>query len=226
MYSLFIKKNKKKLSMAIGMIVFLVVLIVAVYSFFDESIRYTITVNSQVSFSYSSDLSIKNVYASDPSSAPYVQASNSKYKSFIDYKSAEDKFQFSYPSNFKLSEQAFPGSEILYHVDFQNKSDNSFMGFVQVWNLPYDLGKFLESSKENSLSDFINFKSKEIEVNKMKGYFWDYTVKSAKENFKALEVFLSKGSKMYRISFYIPEKKYTDEDYDMFWKMVNSLKVH
>lgn len=60
----------------------------------------------------------------------------------------------------------------------------------------------------------------------MKGYFWEYTVKSSNENYKTLEVFLSKDSRMYRISFYLPEKNYTDEDYDMFWKMVNSIKVN
>ncbi len=225
MFSLFHANQRKKLVMLIAFIVFTVGIISFVCIFFKENSYYTITVNSQISFSYPMDFSIKNVYASDPASAPYVQASNSKYKSFIDYKSPEDKFHFSYPSNFKLYQQAFPGSEILYHVDFQNKNDNAFTGFVQVWNLPYELNKFLEESKANSLTDFINFKSKEIQINKMKGYFWEYTVKSSKENYKTLEVFLSKDSRLYRISFYIPETEYTNEDLDMFWKMVNSMKV-
>ena len=226
MFSFFHPSQRKKLILLITLIVFSVGIISFVCIFCQGSSYYTITVNSQISFSYPIDFSIKNVYANDPASTPYIQASNSKYKSFIDYKSPEDKFHFSYPSNFKLYQQAFPGSEILYHVDFQNKGDNSFTGFVQVWNLPYELSKFLEESKENSLTDFINFNSKEIEVNKMKGYFWEYTVKGAKENYKTLEVFLSKDSRLYRISFYIPEKNYTDVDYEMFWKMVNSLKVN
>ncbi len=226
MFSLVHASQRKKLIIILAFAVFFIGSITFVRIFLSGNSYYTITVNSQISFSYPMDFSIKNVYASDPASTPYIQASNSKYKSFIDYKSPEDKFHFSYPSNFKLNQQAFPGSEILYHVDFQNKSDNSFTGFVQVWNLPYDLSKFLEESKENSLSDFINFNSKEIEVNKMKGYFWDYTVKGSNENYKTLEVFLSKDSRLYRISFYIPEKNYTKEDYDMFWKMVNSLKVN
>lgn len=225
MFSLFHANQRKKLVMLIAFIVFTVGIISFFRIFFKENSYYTITVNSQISFSYPIDFSIKNVYASDPASAPYIQASNSKYKSFIDYKSPEDKFHFSYPSNFKLYQQAFPGSEILYHVDFQNKNDNAFTGFVQVWNLPYELSKFLEESKANSLTDFINFKSKEIQINKMKGYFWEYTVKSSKENYKTLEVFLSKDSRLYRISFYIPETEYTNEDLDMFWKMVNSMKV-
>ncbi|WP_024834094.1 hypothetical protein [Ruminiclostridium josui] len=226
MLSLFHTSQRKKLILMIAFILFSIGIIYCVCISFYGNSYYTIAVNSQISFSYPLDFSIKNVYASDPASAPYIQANNSKYKSFIDYKSPEDKFHFSYPSNFKLYQQAFPGSEILYHVDFQNKNDNFFTGFVQVWNLPYELSKFLEESKENSLSDFINFNSKEIEVNKMKGYFWEYTVKSSNENYKTLEVFLSKDSRMYRISFYLPEKNYTDEDYDMFWKMVNSIKVN
>lgn len=226
MYSLFHKNHRKNVLMLLAFFVLLAGIIFFASVFFYENSCYTITVNSQISFSYPVDFSIKNVYASDPASAPYIQASNSKYKNFINYKSPEDNFHFSYPSNFKLHQQAFPGSEILYHVDFQNKKDNSFTGFVQVWNLPYELSKFLEESKENSLSEFTNFNSKEIEVNKMKGYFWDYTVKGAKENYKSLEAFLVKDSRLYRISFYIPEKNYTVEDYDMFWKMVNSLKVN
>jgi hypothetical protein len=225
MYFLYVANCRKKLLLIIGIILFWAVLIMGVGILFDDTIKYTVTVNSQISFTCPSDFAITDIYASDINSAPYIQASNSKYKSFVDFYSSEQDFHFTYPSNFKLDQKTFPGSEILYHVDFQNKSDKKFIGFVQVWNLPYPLEKFLESSKENSLSEFINFSSKKITVNDLDGFFWEYTVKSAKENFKCLEVFLSKGTKMYRLSFYIPEKKYSKEDYDMFWKMVNSFKI-
>jgi hypothetical protein len=155
-----------------------------------------------------------------------VQASNSIYKTFIDFKSSEEGFEFSYPSIFEINKKNFPGSEILYHIDFQNKEQKMESGFIQVWSLPYSLEKFLEDSKQAAMVNFIDFSSKKIRVNDLNGYFWEYTVKSPSENYKALEVFLSKNPKIYRISYFLPESNFDNEEYEMFWKMVKSLKVN
>lgn len=216
---------KKKLLTFSLVIVLWILLIIGAGIIFDKTVEYTVSVNSNISFSYPPALSIKNIYAKNSDSAPYIQASNSSYKNFIDFKSPEEGFEFSYPSIFKIDRQIFPGSEILYHIDLQNKQDKTYTGFVQVWHMPYSLEQFLESSKEAAMNEYINFSSKNIKVNNMNGYFWEYSMESATEKYKALEVFLTKGSKFYRISYYMPEKKYTRADYDMFWKMVNSFKV-
>lgn len=216
---------KKKLLTFFLVILLWILLIISAGIMFNKTAEYTVNINSNISFSYPPDLSIKNIYAQNSDSAPYIQASNSSYKKFIDFKSPEEGFEFSYPSIFKIDRQIFPGSEILYHIDLQNKQDKTYTGFVQVWHLPYSLEQFLESSKEAAMNEYINFSSKKIKVNNMDGYFWEYSMESATEKYKSLEVFLTKGSKFYRISYYMPEKKYTREDYDMFWKMVNSFKV-
>jgi len=192
----------------------------------DETVKYTITVNSHLSFSYPATFNISNVYSKADNPAPYLLASNNNYKNFIDSKSIDDGFEFSYPSVFEINKKNFPGSEILYHIDFQNKQERKKSGFVQVWSLPYSLEKFLEDSKKSAMVDFINFSSKKIKVNNLEGYFWEYTNKGTSGNYKALEVFLSKNSKLYRISYFIPEKEYNNDEYDMFWKMVKSLKVN
>lgn len=220
-----VTRYKRKLLIIFAVALLWVLLIMGAGLIFDKSVKYTISINSNISFSYPSTMGISGVYAKNSDASPYIQASNSSYKNFVNFKSTEGGFEFKYPSIFKVSQQKFPGSEILYHIDFLNKKDKSYNGFVQVWNIPTSLEQFLEASKEDSTNEFINFTSKKITVNNLTGYFWDYEMESATEKYKCLEVFLSKGSTMYRISYYIPEKKYSQKDYDMFFNIVNSFKV-
>lgn len=225
MRTIYISNYKRKLFIAAGIVLFWIVVLISAGILIDSAISYTISLNNRISFTYPDNISVSQVYSKDPASAPYLQASNSDYKNFIDFKSEQENFKFSYPSVFEIHQQEFPGSEILYHIDFQNKKDKSRIGFVQVWNLPYSLEKFLENSKENSLAEFIEFSSEKIHANNLDGYLWNYTVKSATGNYKSLEAFFQKDSKLYRISYFIPESKYTQNDYDLFWKMVNSFKI-
>lgn len=225
MHILVVTNFKKKLLMAFLVILFWAIMIAGAAFLIDTSLKYIVTIDNQLSFSYPSSFSISTVYSVDDKATPYIQASNSNYKNFIEFKSLEENFQFSYPSIFQIEKQNFPGSEILYHIELQNKKDKNYVGFVQVWNMPYSLEKFLESSKENSLAEFLSFSSEKVTINNVNGYFWDYTVKSGIGNYRNLEVFLKKGSKLYRISYYIPENKFNEDEYNMFWKMVNSLKI-
>lgn len=216
---------RRKLMVIAAILLLWVLLLIGASRLYDSSVNYTICVNSNISLSYPASMSIRNIYSKYGDASPYIQASNSSYKNFVDFKSPEEGFQFSYHSLFKLDQQVFQGSEILYHIDFQNKEDKKFYGFVQVWSMPYSLEKFLEASQEAAMNEFINFTSRKIKINGLDGYFWDYTMESANEKYKNLEVFLTKGKKFYRISFYIPEKNYGQNDYDMFWKMVESFSV-
>lgn len=220
-----ISNYKRKLLIIFTVVTLWILFIIAAGHLYYSKVQYTLYINSNVSLSYPSTISIKNVYSKYSDSAPYIQASNTNYKNFIEFKSQEEGFEFSYPSIFKLNQQSFPGSEILYHIDFQNKEDRKFYGFVQVWNMPQTLEQFLEASKEAATTEFINFTSKKVKVKGLNGYFWEYTVDSADEKYKALEVFLAKGSRFYRISYYMPEKDYGKNDYDMFWRMVESFKI-
>lgn len=226
MYLILVTNYRKKLLLFFSLLLLWVLILAGTGLLIDETVKYTVTINSNLSFSYPATYTIANIYSKNDNSAPYLQASNSIYKSFIDFKSPEEGFEFSYPSIFEINKQNFPGSEILYHIDFRNKQDKTKGGFVQVWSLPYSLEKFLENSKQSAMVDFINFNSKKIKVNNLDGYFWEYTVKNASENYKALEVFLSKNSRLYRISYFMPEKKYNNDEYEMFWKIVKSLKIN
>jgi len=222
---LIISNYKRKLLIMLATILLWVLMALGIEFLYDSTIQYTISINSSISLTYPSKISIQKIYSKYSDAAPYIQANNSKYKSFVDFKSVEEGFVFSYPSIFKLDQQSFPGSEILYHIDFQNREDKKFYGFVQVWNMPQSLESFLEASKEAAMNEFTDLVTEKITVNGLGGYFWEYTTQSTNEKYKNLEVFLTKGSKFYRISYYIPEKNYSKDEYDMFWKIVDSFKV-
>lgn len=145
---------------------------------------------------------------------------------FSTYSSLKGKFTFLYPSIFSLNEQEFPGSEILYHIDFNDK-ENTVHGLVQVWNLPYSLLDFLYKSKDNSLSNFSDFKFVRANIDDKQGYLWDYLV-STNENakaYKAMEYFFEKDKRIYRISFFSPLSEWSKSKENVFWKMVKSFKV-
>jgi len=226
MYFILVTNYKKKLLLLISILLLWLIIIVGTGLLIGETVKYTITINSNISFSCPATFSISNVYSKNDNSTLYIQASNSNYKNFINFKSSGEGFEFSYPSIFEINKQSFPGSEIMYHVDFQNRQDKTKHGFVQVWDVPYSLEKFLENSKQTAMVNFIDFSSKKIKVNTLDGFFWEYTIKDTSGNYKALEVFLSKDSKLYRLSYFIPQKEYDNDEYDMFWKVVESLKIN
>ncbi|HEY5583920.1 MAG TPA: hypothetical protein VIK78_05445 [Ruminiclostridium sp.] len=226
MYFILVTNFKKKLLLSFSILSLWVLIVVGTGVLIDETVKYTVTVNSNISFSYPATFSISNIFSKNDNAAPYLQASNSNYKKFIDSRSSEAGFEISYPSIFEVNKQNFPGSEILYHIDFRNKQDKAKGGFVQVWSLPYSLEKFLEESKQSAMVDYIDFTTKKIKVNNLDGYFWEYTSKGTSENYKALEAFLSKNSRIYRISYFMPEKEYNTNEYEIFWQIVNSLKVN
>lgn len=200
------------------------VIVWALYAF-GSNVRFTITVDNNMTFSYPNNIIINNIYSNGKIPISTIQASNSAKKATIEINVPEQKLQFSYPSTFKISKQDFPGSDIIYHIDFTNKEKKGSTGFIQVWNMPYSLDNFLKNSKENSLAEFLEFNSSKVNVNGLDGYLWEYTVKSSEGNFKGLEVFLQKDSKLYRVSYFIPESLYTIQDKNTFNQIVNSLKV-
>lgn len=143
---------------------------------------------------------------------------------FLHFKSPEGQFEFSYPSSFILSEKDFLGSEILYHIEFQEGTTNS-RGFVQVWNLPGSLSDFLQKSKASSMLNYVTFLSKAIKIHQMPGYSWEYTLLTQNNQLlKGMEVFLKKEDRMLRITYFVPMQQWNGALRNIFWKMAHSLK--
>lgn len=220
---LLLKEYKKIIILISSILVLSLMIIVGLKILVDKTNKYTVILDN-LSISYPMAFTISDIYSNNDI-APYIQTSNSSCKSFLNYKCTEEGFEFSYPSAFEINPLSFPGSEILCHVDFNNKDNKSKNGFVQVWNLPYSLEEFLENSKKNSMVDFIDFNSKKININNLNGYFWEYSFNSPSGKFKSLEVFLLKNSKLYRVSYFMPLNEYNTDEYDMFWDIVKSLKT-
>lgn len=198
--------------------------------FLNNSLIFNITIDNSFKFSYPIAFYIDNIYINESLSNATV-SSNTSFKRpvsqiFSTYTSLTGKFSFSYPSAFLLSQKDFPGSDILYHIDFHNATDNSH-GFVQVWALPYSLEDFLEKSKSASLQTYKNFKSKPVNINNNPGILWDYSVLGNDGRYiKGSEVFFKKDGRMYRISYFIPETNWNKTQSDIFWSIANSFKTY
>jgi hypothetical protein len=208
-----------------GWILFFVILGVVL----KNNVLYNVTINKSLAFSYPFDMQVYNIFINEQYSLDTIETtlplSRSNIKKFSNFTSLEGKFSFEYPSVFSLSQQEFSGSEILYHIDFKSKT-NSIKGFVQVWNLQYPLEEFLAQSKSTSQLNFKDFDSKPVNVNGLSGYFWDYSLISGSgSNIKGNEVFLQRDKTMYRISYFVPQELWTQEQEDTYKKIVNSFKV-
>jgi len=198
-------------------------------SFFSKSLIMNLTINNYLSFSYPLKYTVENIYVSSALDDNSIQTSLSFKKpatqKFSDYKSIKGNFSFSYPSLFELSEKEFEGAEILYHIDFADKA-KSVHGLVQVWSLQDSLGDFLNNSKSLSEQNFKYFNSSALSLNGNKGYYWDYIIATNKDNYKASEVFLEKNNRVYRISYFVPRKKWDKYHEDIFWGIVKSFKTY
>lgn len=198
--------------------------------FINYSLLMNVTVNNYLSFSYPLAFELDGIYVNEQQNEESIHT-NSNFQrplriQFSNYKSLEGKFSFNYPSLFELVQKDFAGSDILYHIDLRNKSENTH-GFVQVWNMPYSLEEFLSKSKSASQQNYKFFMSKPVTVNTMPGYYWDYSVMGSDgKYYKGMEVFLKKENFMYRISYFVPEAQWNKSQYNIFWNMVNSFKTN
>jgi hypothetical protein len=230
LYVIFIKNYRNKalwagISLSLCLIVFLVVSL-----FMRHNLACNITINDAVSFSCPLSFEVGNVYINEQNEENSVQTSIAFRKpllqKFNSFSSLKGKFSFSYPSLFSTSEKTFAGSDILYHVELENKAAGSH-GFVQVWNLPHPLEDFLQASFQTSQQVYKNFKKSTITVTGLPGYFWDYVVLGSDGTYyKASEVFFQNGAQMYRLSYFCPEQSWDAVQEQIFWDMATSLRIH
>ena len=225
-----IRNYKKKLVIFSVIFVLWLLTVLASSLITNSGLFFHVTINDYLSFSHPYSLKVENIFVNDKIANNAVKTSMSFSQQitqkFSTYKSFEGKFSFDYPSMLTLIQKDFAGSDILYHIDLQNKTHPSH-GFVQVWNLPHPLKKFLEKSKASSQQDYKYFESVPVSINDIPGYHWSYSVKGTDDKYyKGNEVFLQKGEKMYRISYFVPENLWNESQSKMFWKIVNSFKVY
>ncbi|MDR0287270.1 MAG: hypothetical protein LBI03_06165 [Clostridiales bacterium] len=133
--------------------------------------------------------------------------------------------QIKYPSAFAIKEENFAGSEITYHLDFNGKNDGIY-GYFQIWNLKTPFREFLDNSRKASSASISGFTKKKKKINGVNGFRWDYKVNSNNAIIIVRQSFLYNSGKMYVLSFFIPQNKYTEQFNDIFDTMLDSLKIN
>ncbi len=229
MYLIIVTQYKRKLMFLLIFILFWTAVLFIGSYIARTNLLFTITINGQINFSYPFTFSIDNIYINEKVAYASIETnlafSKPNQLKFSTYNSITGKFSFQYPSIYVLSIRDFAGSEILYHIEFQEKS-NGAHGFVQVWDLPYSLEEFLEASKEGAMQNYTSFQEKPITINQLNGYFWDFALLGGSgEMYRGHEVFLKKGNRMYRISYFVPQSQWDESHSQIFARIVNSFKV-
>ena len=229
MFVIIVKNPRVKILMALMVIGLWVVMFAASNALFNKGLFFNITIDDCLTFSYPLRFKINNVFVGNEMASEVIETGFSLKKPLSrklkNFRIPEGKFSFLYPSSFTLSRKDFEGSDILYHIDFEDSTTASH-GFVQVWEMPYPLEDFLEASKASFAQSYKFFNTKSIQVNGIPGYYWDYSVLGNDgKYYKGSEVFLKKDERMYRISYFLPENQWNKAQSDTFQNIVNSFKV-
>ena len=147
---------------------------------------------------------------------------------FEAYNVMDNTFHFELPDSWDTHEVSFIGGEILYHMNFTSH-DKRIYGFVQIWKLSEPLKQFIEKSKESAVGvvDFKYFDIKEIISDSKKGYLLDYSRANPKGEYnKAYEALIEGSSnKVYRLSFFVPEKEWRNYYKVLFDRIIHTIKI-
>lgn len=194
----------------------------------DNIMLFSISIDSHAVFYYPYEIEAESIMITSEAENDYTITSFSPEKpsasKFTSYKSLEENFSFDYPSAFIVDNAYKLGEEILYHVNFRDRSSTAY-GFVQVWKMDEELEAFLKNSKETSNTIFKYFKSKKVNINGVDGILWDYSMQKSDSYYKGSELFLTKDGHMYRLSYFVPESKWNRKHAKLFKRMVKSFKI-
>lgn len=157
-----------------------------------------------------------------------IEESRVSRQLFEAYNVMDNTFRFELPDTWSTHEVSFTGGEILYHLNFTSR-DRKIHGFVQVWELSEPLKQFVEKSKKSAAGvvDFKYFDIKEIMVDNKKGYLIDYSRANQKGEYnRAYEAFIEGFSnRVYRLSFFVPEKEWRDYYKILFDRIIRLIKI-
>ena len=157
-----------------------------------------------------------------------IEAEKASKQLLEPYNVMDNTFHFELPDKWDTNEVSFAGGEILYHMNFTSQ-DKRIHGFVQVWKLSKPLKQFIDASKESAVGvvDFKYFDVKEIMINNKKGYLIDYSRANSQGDYnRAYEVFVEGCTdKVYRMSFFVPEKEWRNYYKVHFDKIIHTMNI-
>ncbi len=147
---------------------------------------------------------------------------------FEAYNVMNGSLHFELPDSWYAHEVPMLGGEVLYHLDFISQ-DKRIHGFVQVWKLAKPLEQLIAESEKaaTGVVDFKGYNVKEIKVDGRKGYVMDYSRANQDGEYnKAYEVFIKGASnKMYRLSFFVPEKEWRNYYKLLFERIIRTVRI-
>lgn len=152
----------------------------------------------------------------------------SNIKKLKNYKALNSEIEYGLPEQWIAEEKKFEGSEIVYHNEFESR-DLKVHGFMQVWDIGYNIKEFLQNSKsisekQNKISDYV---MKNIKINNKPAYCISYIIKNNQDRlFKCYEYFLNKDDKIIRFSFFVQEDKFKENMPTIFKNIVETLKYN
>ncbi len=148
---------------------------------------------------------------------------------FEAYNVMDNTFHFELPDSWYTHEVSFMGGEVLYHMNFISQ-DKRIYGLVQAWKLSKPMKQYITDSQKaaTGVIDFKYFDIKEIRVDNRKGYLMEYSrANQSGEYNKAYEVFIEGPSKkMYRLSFFVPEKEWRNYYNILFERIIRSVRIN
>lgn len=157
-----------------------------------------------------------------------IETEKASKQLFEAYNVMDNTFHFELPDSWSTQEISFAGGEILYHLNFISQ-DKRLHGFVQVWKLSKPLKQFIEESKESAVGvvDFKYFDIKEIMADNKKGYLIDYSRANSQGDYnRAYEAFIEGyADKVYRISFFAPEKEWRNYYKVLFDRIIRTVNI-
>ncbi|BDR63146.1 hypothetical protein DP145_02040 [Clostridium tetani] len=152
----------------------------------------------------------------------------SNIKNLKEYKALNGEIEYGLPEDWMTEEKKFEESEIIYHNEFQSM-DLKVHGFIQIWDINYNIKEFLENSKaisekQNKISDYV---MENIKINNNLTYSINYTICNNQDKFfRCYEYFLSKDNKIIRFSFFVQEDKFKENMPTIFKNIVSTLKYN
>jgi len=228
MYFLVFSKVRSKTALFAVFISFGILIYIAAGSIIKNNLCCSITIEDSFSFSYPHAFHIDSMYSNNKN-IDRIKANSTAVipvmNNMSDFKESSLSIKFKYPPTFILDEHDISGSEILYHIDFRD-SQGDARGFVQVWQLSVSLQEFLEQSKQTSQVNYIEFDEKTYNDGKRTWILWDYSIVGGNGiEYRGMEGFLDENKKMFRISYFVPEKDWGTDHLEIFQNMLKSFKI-
>lgn len=229
LYVIYVSNYKKRVLLIIGTLAILTAAILTAVAILKNVLICSITIDNYLSFSYPLSYHVRDIYINQNVKDASIETEFSlkkPVKRISDFRPVSGGLSFNYPAKFDLSRTESGGTDLLYHIDYID-NNNKMFGFIQVWSHPCPIQEFIHKSLKSTDLGYEKSSVKNIKVNTLPGYCWDYSVLAGNNRYyKGCEVFLLKNDMLYRISCFTEKSIWNKHKFNKFIGIVNSFKAY